>query len=178
MDLIRAWITITTDPAVGADQTLENFWERVLAHFQSQKIEGAYFGRTAGSLENPWGSLQKSIMNFAGVFNKIMNDLPSGHNEKNALEEALSRYMLETQKAFKYQEGYHLLKDCPKFMPLPKSTGAEIAEDGEQGIFKTPERPIGKDSARKRNRDQSVRSEDISEQRQRLLETAQQILAS
>ena len=25
MGLIRAWITITTDPAVGADQTLENF---------------------------------------------------------------------------------------------------------------------------------------------------------
>ena len=94
------------------------------------------------------------------------------------LEGALSRYMLKTQKALKYQEGYHLLKDCPKFMPLPKSTGAEIAEDGEQGIFKTPERPIGRDSAKKRNRDQAARSEDISEQRQRLLETAQHILAS
>jgi hypothetical protein len=61
------------------------------------------------------GALSKnqSIMKFAGIFSEIMNDLPSGHNEAMAIEEALTGYMIETKKAFKYIEGYNLLKGAP-----------------------------------------------------------------
>ena len=120
-------------------------------------------------------------MKIAGIFSEIMNYLPSGHNEAMAIEEALKRYMLETKKAFKYIEGYNLLKGCPKFMAIPKLNPsifpAESAvDDGD--IFQTPERPLGKASTKKRQREEQCQSEEKAQQRQKIIQATERILAA
>ena len=78
--------------------------------------------------------------------------------------------MLKTKKAFKSKKRYDLLKDCPKFMLLPKAVIFHELHHGDQaGVFQTPERPSGKNTSQNRQLEQSARLDDMSDQPERLL---------
>ena len=43
-----------------------------------------------------------------GILNGLLNDWPSGWNEKQAIDEALHKYNDELKTSFKYMAGYNL----------------------------------------------------------------------
>ena len=174
--LISAWIEVTCDPISGTDQSSAQFWSRIVQRFTDKRDENAV-PRSLNTLQCHWKSLSKSISKFAGILNRLMNDLPSGWNEKMVVDEALHRYNDEMQASFKYMAGYNLLKTCPKFMLVKKTneTGTDVVgaavENSADKSFVSPPRPTGSKKAKK----QKLETPDPDERRKQLYDAASKI---
>src|SRR4051794_11649382 len=67
--LCRSWLDISQDPVAGSDQRQSTFWQRIFSHFNEFKITPEE--RTEDALQSRWGTIQKGVNKFCGVYAQI-----------------------------------------------------------------------------------------------------------
>ena len=143
--LATFWLAVSCDPVNGADQQADTYWKKIVVLYNAEKPPSDP-ERTQQALQCHWTQVQRCVSKFAGFFNRIMNELPSGWNEENAIDESLQRYKDSEKKDFKFMESFKVLRKSPKFGPVEATAGLvrnrESAE-GEKGIFVSPPLPEG-----------------------------------
>ena len=95
--LAASWLSISYDPINGADQQAEYFWKNIDVHYNAQKLASDP-ERTQQALQCHWTQVQRCVGKFSGIFNRIMNALPSGWSDENAFDESFQSYK-ESEKS-------------------------------------------------------------------------------
>ncbi|EFP75700.2 uncharacterized protein PGTG_01031 [Puccinia graminis f. sp. tritici CRL 75-36-700-3] len=83
--LARFWIETSENVLVNNSQKSTDFWERITNSFH-EHTGGSM--RESKMLSNRWDLLQKATVKFAGYYNKIKNNPPSGTTEADHLKMA------------------------------------------------------------------------------------------
>ena len=90
LSICKAFIAVSTDASVGADQTDSRFWHAVEAHVEA--CGNSICFRTAESLRCKWKVLQKDVCRFGSWVQSIALLKKSGQNEDDMLLDATKLY--------------------------------------------------------------------------------------
>ena len=93
--LCRSYVFVTTDAAVGTDQSGADFWGKVAAHY-SAAMDGSY-ERNANSMQNRYNNvLHKMVNKFTGSLTKAFNTYHSGWS--------LDYYIMDAKRLFSLEQ--------------------------------------------------------------------------
>jgi hypothetical protein len=67
--LCMSWMNVSNKPVVGNDQARKTYWTRIANHYNENKTSGTE--RTASSIEDRWGAIQKECMKFQGYYEEV-----------------------------------------------------------------------------------------------------------
>ncbi|PLW54877.1 hypothetical protein PCANC_05926 [Puccinia coronata f. sp. avenae] len=79
--------------------------------------------REASGLQSRWKTLQREVLKFCAIHNRIKDKPPSGSTPKDWLISARQLYFEDTTKSFAYERPWTLLRNAAKFKP-PDQTQA------------------------------------------------------
>ncbi|PLW19620.1 hypothetical protein PCASD_18187 [Puccinia coronata f. sp. avenae] len=118
--LAKSWLLISTDPIRLNNQSKEQFWLNVVDDFNM--FTGGP-SREALGLQSRWKTLQREVLKFCAIHNRIKDKLPSSSTPEDWLIRARQLYFEDTNKSFAYKQPWTLLRNAVKFKP-PDQTQA------------------------------------------------------
>jgi hypothetical protein len=79
--LVQSWVTISTDPVHGTEQSKKAYWTRIWEKYNECK--GFETIRSRTSLVNRWGIIQKSVTKFVANLAQVelLNQSGSSHQD-------------------------------------------------------------------------------------------------
>ncbi|KAG9408800.1 hypothetical protein AC1031_020644 [Aphanomyces cochlioides] len=111
--LAVSYVAISTDAAVGTDQSRDSFWTRVHANFVSFLSAS---DRNSTSLQNRWNNtLNKEVGKYVGHLSSALRVYHSGWQLQDYFAEAKRQYHIKEGARFKHEEVYLILKKLPKY---------------------------------------------------------------
>ena len=116
--------------------------------------------------------MSRAVSVLCGIFNKLIRDLPSGWNEKIALEESLKRFQDQTGKPFKFLDAFHTLKEAPKYKMIGAAVPSPDANPADSAMDEEAERPPGN----KREKKNHAIDDKREERRQQLVDAARDLV--
>ena len=108
--LIRAWVNVSADPIIGADQKKASFWSRVVSNFNEHSPQGT-LARTSKICKSRCLQCAPLISKWIGIMLEVERSNHSGWNDAKILEEAHRLYTESTGKKFELEYWYKRLKD-------------------------------------------------------------------
>ena len=134
--LSRAYVNVTVDPTVGAQQKGEDFWKKV-----HEKMYELYNGSAEVVDQEQWewksamNRMKKIIGPDTTKFNScyLMIEKASGWTEQMHLDAAAELFEQTEERAWKFTTCARILHGCPKYKPKndPKPEEGEEEEDGK-----------------------------------------------
>jgi hypothetical protein len=77
--ICSAWLQVSKDAIVGANQPRSTFWGRIRAFFEEHKDKKiATIDRTEASIMHRWGTIQREVNKFCSCYEKIERRNASG----------------------------------------------------------------------------------------------------
>jgi hypothetical protein len=120
VEICRAWIQISEDPAVGTHQQGDTFWQRVSSNYHEVITSPS---RPFGSLKKRWALLQARINKFRACVNQVEQFNESGALAEDQLNRALRLFSRDQNTHFKDLRCYNLLVKCPKWNAYARDYG-------------------------------------------------------
>ena len=162
--LASCWLAVSCDPVYGSDQTADSFWQKIAAQYNRSK-SSADPVRSQQALQCHWTNVQRCVSKFCGIYNKTLNNLPSGWTEENVFDESLQLYCDAEKKDFKFIEAFKVLRSSPKFGTCQSTEGVirnRETDEADENPFETPVRPIGSKRAKlKKTSDRDLQRNEI-----------------
>ncbi|WVZ88231.1 hypothetical protein U9M48_034774, partial [Paspalum notatum var. saurae] len=159
--VVTAYLNVSRDPIVGANQTGKAYWERVTEYFN--KHNAAHTTRKPEAVSHRWRAIAKEISCFCSVKAEIDRKKASGNTIADRLEQAEEAYLGRYNKEFQFKDCWELLRDTRKWQDwvslhnarrARKRTSATISDSAADtsDAESPPEipRPIGRDAAKKK----------------------------
>ena len=113
MFLARAYVHVSHDPLVGADQKASKFYDRVLQQFISF-MPGSQ--RSVQALGSRWKEMHTACAKFAGHFATVNAVIKSGWQENDYVEAALKTYQEIENSSFQHRLVWEYVRQhFPKF---------------------------------------------------------------
>ncbi|PVH64915.1 hypothetical protein PAHAL_2G383400 [Panicum hallii] len=155
--LCSAFLHVSTDAIIGTNQTAAGYYARMHQHFK-ENVEVSC-KRTQVSIENRWTTIQKAVNKFCGFYAAIERRNESGKNEQDRINDAVRMY--EETEPWQFHHCWVILRGEPKWHEkmVECNSGqkvnrkqSEIEINSLQTDSTFPERPEGRDSAKKKAR--------------------------
>ncbi|PUZ45476.1 hypothetical protein GQ55_8G226700 [Panicum hallii var. hallii] len=159
--ICSAFLHVSKDPIIGTNQTSAGYYTRMHRHFVDNN--GLSTNRTKVSIENRWGTIQKAVNKFCGFYDAMERRNQSGKNEQDRINDAIRMY--EEIEPWQFHHCWLILRGEPKWharmaesnmaqrvnqRPAPKCSETETCSVQAESTL--PDRPEGRDSAKKRAR--------------------------
>ncbi len=119
--LVKAWLDVAQDPAIGNEQTSTVFWQRV--HECYVKELGAT-DRAESAFQNRWRIIQRNVSKFCGAFAAVESRNESGKTSDDKVRDACTLYEAQNKTPFAMLTLWLLLRHAQKWMDMlskPKS---------------------------------------------------------
>ena len=114
--LCTAFIKISNDAIVGADQSGEVLWNSVWKEFVA--LCPNHQNRETNKISKRWyNSIQPSIGKFSGVYGRVKREMGSGESYSDLLAKALTQFQLENNREFSFMHCWEVLRHEDKFNP-------------------------------------------------------------
>ena len=125
--LAQAFVVVTTNSAVGTDQTGATFWAKIQTKF-AQRGGNAGAGRSACSLQNRFNKvLQGEVNKFIGIMTNTLREYHSGWAMDDYFNDAKRKFLVMFGKTFRHEMVYNILKrTLPKFQINPTQIDARV----------------------------------------------------
>lgn len=159
--ICSAFLHVSIDPIVGTNQSTTGYYTRMHRHFMENIGVGS--NRTKVSIENRWTTIQKAVNKFCGFFAAIERRNESGKNEQDRINDAIRMY--EGTEPWQFHHCWVILRGEPKWHEKMAESNtsqkvnqkhslndSEIEINSMHTNSAIPERPEGRDSAKKRCR--------------------------
>lgn len=132
--LCKAYINVSQDKTVGANQKSDKFWERimekyheVLDEYDKDRQSKLPRGRDQISMYNRFSrKIQPDVTKFNVIYREKMNEKESGKTDEDVMKDALWSYDDYWGKPFKYIHCIPTLWGMPKFDPMVDDTDDEM----------------------------------------------------
>ena len=157
--LVKAYISISEDPARGTDQSTDTLWRRirdamVMFWVKGGQVAEEFYVRKRDSLSSKWRDIAKEVSKFCGVSAAVERNKISGETPRRRHRRKLRRFKERYGRDFSFEQEWELLTACPRWnasngqlamqAATPVSTSsAEVAS----AVSTIATRPIGRDSA-------------------------------
>ncbi|CAA0827017.1 Unknown protein, partial [Striga hermonthica] len=96
--LCRAFCTISSDPVIGAQQTSEGFWRRIIQYYNEAGEARNLIQRTMESAKSHFYAFHGDCLKFNASINRFWADQRSGENDAIVLQNALMEWNNEGKK--------------------------------------------------------------------------------
>ncbi|KAK1610866.1 hypothetical protein QYE76_034539 [Lolium multiflorum] len=120
--LAEAWMTVSMNGIIGANQSFDTYWLRVKQAYEERKLVDPYFNKTnmnvyrgEKAMATHWGIMQTACSKWHGVQEEIEKRPISGHDLEQKLRRALDMYAEDTGLQFKFLNVYARLEHCEKW---------------------------------------------------------------
>ncbi|KAK1606877.1 hypothetical protein QYE76_030550 [Lolium multiflorum] len=120
--LAEAWMTVSMNGIIGANQSFDTYWLRVKQAYEERKLVDPYFNKTNmnvyrgdKAMATHWGIMQTACSKWHGVQEEIARVPISGHDLEQKLRRALDMYTDDTGLQFKFLNVYARLEHCEKW---------------------------------------------------------------
>jgi hypothetical protein len=116
--IAKAYAMVTSDASVGTDQDGEVYYKRIGDAFNENIKDQTDFiqDRSWESVRSRWlNVVQKSLLKFAGCFNKALSEYHSGWALDDYMILAKEYYLSDVKKAFQGDLCWAVVKNLPKF---------------------------------------------------------------
>ncbi|KAJ3094728.1 hypothetical protein HDU96_001500 [Phlyctochytrium bullatum] len=126
--IARPYKDVTTDPAIGTDQTSEVYYQKIADVFNSSIRNTPDFvqHRETQSIKSRWqNALQPALAKFTSLMAKSLDQEQSGWNLDDYMASAGEVYMTETGKTFRSGPAWEIVKSLPKFDPAVNMTNRQ-----------------------------------------------------
>jgi hypothetical protein len=110
--LCQSWVAISEDPISGNDQPGEDFWKKVLDHFNQHLPDGGS-ERQPDGLSLCFGKISRNVVKFVGKIAIVNNLNESGKMDEDKIKDAALLFQTEIKSEFKDLSCYHVLSACP-----------------------------------------------------------------
>lgn len=138
--VVKAWIGVSTDSAIGAGPNAQIFWERIAA---SAYKKNTNLGRSVKSFQCLWLTIQRIVNKFCGIYSQVEGLNASGENEEDTEMKALQVHGEKFGKEVSHLQYWRILKNEPKFQSNTNDLRlSESNSTSDSNKTKTP-RPIG-----------------------------------
>ncbi|PLW56453.1 hypothetical protein PCANC_04873 [Puccinia coronata f. sp. avenae] len=105
-------------PIQSNNQSKEQFWSSVVNDFSN--FTGGP-SREALGLQSRRKTLQREVLKFCAIHNRIKEKPPSGSTPEDWLITVRQLYFDKTNKSFAYKQPWTLLRNAAKFKPLDQT---------------------------------------------------------
>jgi hypothetical protein len=107
--LATAYVSVTTNAAIGTDQNGATFWDKIRVSFVHR---GDNRGRTTGSLQNRFNkTLQMEVNKYIGMLTSSLREYHSGWALEDYVHDAKRKFIAKFDKPpFKHETVYNTLK--------------------------------------------------------------------
>ncbi|KAL6494195.1 hypothetical protein OROGR_030995 [Orobanche gracilis] len=112
--LTRAWLYISVDADVGADQSSGTLWSRILQVWRNN-MDVYDVARKTNALACRWGLIQTVVNKFHGYYEQLERQPPSGSTPEDLKNKALLMYKEMEARIFKYEHCWEIMKNNPKW---------------------------------------------------------------
>ncbi|XP_071680458.1 uncharacterized protein [Lolium perenne] len=120
--LAEAWMTVSTNGIIGANQSFDTYWLRVKQAYEERKLVDPYFKKTNmnvfrgdKAMATHWGLMQTACSKWHGIQEECEKRPISGHDLEQKLRRALDMYTDDTGLQFKFLNVYARLENCEKW---------------------------------------------------------------
>lgn len=111
--LAQAYVSVTTNAAVGTDQDGNTFWEKIRENFVRR---GGLATRTMISLKNRFNKvLQADVNKYVGILHTVYREFHSGWSLDDFATRAKTVFQLKTGRQFKHEVVHKVLSKLPKY---------------------------------------------------------------
>ncbi|OQR86602.1 hypothetical protein ACHHYP_10372 [Achlya hypogyna] len=154
---MEAVVIVSTDPAVGTDQSGAVYWEKVHHHYKT-KIPSST--RSVTALQARWDNpLQKHINKSVGILSSVLREYHSGWQLQDYMLHAKTKFQ-ETNKGkpFKFESLYLIVKNLPKYsidihtvdskVKTALGLDADTGDNGNISLDTAPRPTVGKKKAK------------------------------
>nr|GEX64608.1 glutathione S-transferase T3-like [Tanacetum cinerariifolium] len=126
--LAECWVVVFEDQNVGAGQTKDTFWYRILNEFNDKNFQK----RNKDMLTSKWHRLNHSFQKFNAVYKRTARLGKSGENEMDVLKWAKATYQDEKKSIlFVQDDAWEVLRSHSKWdAPEP----VDLTEDDVPGV--------------------------------------------
>ena len=151
--LCRAFVNVSTNSAVGADQKGVEFWRKVRDVFtelykENSEVQVDEAPRPANSLENRWARhISCNVSTFNRYYKAIADNPPSGFTAQDYIKKARDDFAANEGKPFNFIECIPILHKMPKFDPFASPESIVPAPAAAMGA--SMDRPQGQKKAKK-----------------------------
>ncbi|XP_071683286.1 uncharacterized protein [Lolium perenne] len=118
----EAWMTVSTNGIIGANQSFDTYWLRVKQAYEERKLVDPYFKKTNmnvfrgdKAMATHWGLMQTACSKWHGIQEECEKRPISGHDLEQKLRRALDMYTDDTGLQFKFLNVYARLENCEKW---------------------------------------------------------------
>ncbi|KAK1561667.1 hypothetical protein QYE76_017255 [Lolium multiflorum] len=120
--LAEAWMTVSMNGIIGANQSFDTYWLRVKQAYEERKLVDPYFNKTNmnvyrgdKAMATHWGIMQTACSKWHGIQEEVEKRPISGHDLEQKLRRALDMYTDDTGLQFKFLNVYARLEHCEKW---------------------------------------------------------------
>ncbi|KAK1601474.1 hypothetical protein QYE76_048199 [Lolium multiflorum] len=162
--LAEAWMTVSMNGIIGANQSFDTYWLRVKQAYEERKLVDPYFKKTNmnvyrgdKAMATHWGIMQTACSKWHGVQEEIARVPISGHDLEQKLRRALDMYTDDTGLQFKFLNVYARLEHCEKWREVRTTLSKSKTEQYN------PDAPAAcaSEGARTRPRSEELKRTDI-----------------
>ena len=157
--LCRAVVNISQDSATKTDQTIDEYWQRILGVFNELKKKDSNTKdlpeRTPSALKNRFdGHIKPGVNKFNRFYKSVKEVEKSGYQEHDYITEAGENYLKAEGKPFPWSKCAPILWKCPKYHPIVCNLVGDPEDDEvkanvvSQLMGEGKERPIGSKAAK------------------------------
>ena len=86
MLLAQAWMMVSLDPIIGANQNMENYWKRVKTSYDERRIVDPEYAscldRGEKAMANHWAVIQHACNKWHGIQEECLHRPKSGSNSE------------------------------------------------------------------------------------------------
>ncbi|PLW22184.1 hypothetical protein PCASD_18800 [Puccinia coronata f. sp. avenae] len=113
--LAKSWVLVSTNPITANQQNKEDFFSHITNDYN-------WFApgpqRDSHGLQCRWKNLQRAVLVFCAIHQKIEDNPPSGSSPSNWLADSKQAYYDEEGHQFVFERAWNLLKNKAKFINL------------------------------------------------------------
>ncbi|XP_022003178.2 uncharacterized protein LOC110900602 [Helianthus annuus] len=132
--LAIAYVKSSTCPIVGNNQMGSSFWKATTDRFN--ELMGQGLMRDIDSVSGKWRKMNKTVNEFCGYYNTIYACPPSGSNDEDMLNLAITKWGSKNPAPFPHLRAWNVLKKEPKWMPIPNEVAtAKWTKTSESGSY-------------------------------------------
>nr|XP_023929819.1 glutathione S-transferase T3-like [Quercus suber] len=167
--LVSAWLNTSVDAIHSYERKQNTFREKVWKYFHNHNTFGTT--RTAISLTNRWGMIDKETNRFCGCMAQVK---AISQTKQDKIDNAKALYKNNFHLKFQFEHCWLMLKDQPKWSEpkersrtlLPPTLGSTSIAEGDGASLLDDitnfKRPIGK-KAKKANENNKATKKDVGE---------------
>ncbi|KAJ0496223.1 glutathione S-transferase T3-like [Helianthus annuus] len=121
--LAKAWVHCSTDKKKGNQQTREDFWRRILDHYNAT-VGGS--NQIVHQVRSKWLPMMTKINHFNDLYQQVDRTRDSGCDDLDVMKIALKDFQNKYPSGFQHVEAWEVVRKHDKWAQVPL-----LGEEGE-----------------------------------------------